>query len=98
MNSNRSTDRTSRVGGGSISATPSIALLNRRLGASPAPRMLTRYEIDLLRQCAKEASKVAGEILASNAVIVFDEPVRGPVLLGAGRFRGYGLRRPIGAS
>ena len=31
----------------------------------------------------------------SHAVIVFDEPVRGPVLLGAGRFRGYGLFRPI---
>ena len=34
----------------------------------------------------------------SHVVIVFDEPVRGPVLLGAGRFRGYGLCRPIGAS
>ena len=31
----------------------------------------------------------------SHAVIVFDKPVRGPVLLGAGRFRGYGLFRPI---
>ena len=31
----------------------------------------------------------------SHAVIVFDEPVHGPVLLGAGRFRGYGLCRPM---
>ena len=31
----------------------------------------------------------------SHAVILFDEPVRGPVLLGAGRFRGYGLCRPM---
>ena len=31
----------------------------------------------------------------SHAVIVFDEPVRGPVLVGAGRFRGYGLCRPM---
>ena len=31
----------------------------------------------------------------SHAVITFDEPVRGPVLIGAGRFRGYGLCRPI---
>ena len=31
----------------------------------------------------------------SHAVVVFDEPVAGPVLLGAGRFRGYGLCRPI---
>jgi CRISPR-associated protein Csb2 len=31
----------------------------------------------------------------SHAVIVFDEPVRGPVVIGAGRFRGYGLCRPL---
>lgn len=31
----------------------------------------------------------------SHAVIVFDEPVRGPVLVGAGRYRGYGLCRPM---
>ena len=31
----------------------------------------------------------------SHAVIVFDEPVCGPVLVGAGRFRGYGLCRPM---
>ena len=31
----------------------------------------------------------------SHAVITFDEPVRGPVLIGAGRFRGYGLCRPM---
>ena len=30
-----------------------------------------------------------------HAVLVFDEPVCGPVLIGAGRFRGYGLCRPI---
>ena len=30
-----------------------------------------------------------------HAVVTFDEPVRGPVLLGAGRFRGYGMCRPI---
>ena len=31
----------------------------------------------------------------NHAVIVFDEPVQGPVLVGAGRFRGYGLCRPM---
>lgn len=30
-----------------------------------------------------------------HAILVFDEPVIGPVLLGAGRYRGYGLFRPI---
>lgn len=33
----------------------------------------------------------------SHAVITFDEPVRGPVMVGAGRFRGYGLFRPMSA-
>lgn len=32
----------------------------------------------------------------SHAKIVFDRPVRGPVIVGAGRFRGYGLCRPMG--
>ncbi len=31
----------------------------------------------------------------NHAIIVFDEPVNGPVLIGAGRFRGYGLCRPL---
>ena len=31
----------------------------------------------------------------AHAVIVFDAPVTGPVLVGAGRFRGYGLCRPM---
>ena len=32
----------------------------------------------------------------THAVMIFDEPVQGPVVLGAGRFRGYGLCRPMG--
>ena len=30
----------------------------------------------------------------THALIEFSEPVRGPVILGAGRYRGYGLCRP----
>lgn len=30
-----------------------------------------------------------------HAVLVFEHPVGGPVLIGAGRFRGYGLHRPM---
>jgi CRISPR-associated protein Csb2 len=30
-----------------------------------------------------------------HAILVFDEPVRGPVLIGAGRYRGYGVCRPL---
>ena len=31
----------------------------------------------------------------NHAVMVFDQPVRGPVSVGAGRFRGYGFCRPM---
>ena len=31
----------------------------------------------------------------NHAVIMFDEPVSGPVIVGAGRFRGYGLCRAV---
>ena len=66
MSSDKSTGGPSRSGGGNTSATPSIALLNRRLGISPAPRMLTPYEIDLLRQCVKEVAEVTHEVLANR--------------------------------
>ncbi|MFU8858216.1 MAG: type I-U CRISPR-associated protein Csb2 [Deferrisomatales bacterium] len=38
--------------------------------------------------------KRGGRLRHSHAVVLFEEPVRGPVLLGAGRYRGYGLCRP----
>jgi CRISPR-associated protein Csb2 len=31
----------------------------------------------------------------THAILLFDEPVRGPVIIGAGRYRGYGLCRPM---
>lgn len=31
----------------------------------------------------------------AHAILVFNEPVRGPVLIGAGRYRGYGVCRPL---
>jgi len=36
-----------------------------------------------------------GQVFHTHAVITFPEPVSGPVLLGAGRYRGYGLCRPL---
>ncbi|MGH9340600.1 MAG: type I-G CRISPR-associated protein Csb2 [Acidobacteriota bacterium] len=30
-----------------------------------------------------------------HALLVFHKPVRGPIMIGAGRFRGYGLCRPL---
>lgn len=39
--------------------------------------------------------KDGGRMHHAHAVIVFGEDVLGPVLVGAGRFRGYGLCRPL---
>lgn len=38
--------------------------------------------------------KQGGRLQHYHAVLVFDQPVLGPVLIGAGRFRGYGFCRP----
>lgn len=47
----------------STSATPSLVELNRQLGTSPTPRMLTPSEIDLLRRSKAEVARVCREIL-----------------------------------
>jgi CRISPR-associated protein Csb2 len=31
----------------------------------------------------------------AHAILIFDEPIRGPIIIGAGRYRGYGLCRPM---
>jgi CRISPR-associated protein Csb2 len=31
----------------------------------------------------------------THAILVFDEPVVGPIMIGAGRYRGYGFCRPM---
>ena len=66
MNSAKNTGRTLKSGGRNASVTPSAALLNRRLGTSPAPRMLTPYEIGLLRRSKREMAEVAGEVIESG--------------------------------
>ena len=66
MSSSENMESTLKAGGANTSVTPSIALLNQRLGTSPAPRMLTPSEVDLLRQCVKEASDVAREVLTRS--------------------------------
>ena len=48
------------------SLTPSTALLNRKLGISPGPRMLTQSELDLLRQSAKEIAQATREALKNR--------------------------------
>lgn len=36
-----------------------------------------------------------GQIRQIHAVLIFSDPVQGPLLIGAGRYRGYGLCRPF---
>jgi hypothetical protein len=53
-------DQNSKTGGKEDSLTPSTRLLNQRLGISPAPRRLTPYEIELLRQSKQEIARRSG--------------------------------------
>ena len=43
--------------------TPSVAELQRLIGPSPGYRMLTPYEIELLRRSKREISEVVGNLL-----------------------------------
>ena len=68
----------------------------------PRPREVLLHPVSLVesaphaRNYPQLTRKNAGGARShSHAVIIFDEPVRGPVLVGAGRFRGYGLCRPM---
>ncbi len=45
-------------------SVPSAVKLKQMLGPSPAPRMLTPEEIELLRKCAEETAEVVREVLA----------------------------------
>ena len=47
-----------KAGGKKPLVTPSTALLNQKLGISPAPLMLTPSEIELLRQSKREMAEV----------------------------------------
>ena len=66
MKSCKDTDRPSKGDGGNRTPTPSVVKLTEILGPSPTPRMLTSYEIELLRKCAKETAEVVREILAEK--------------------------------
>ena len=50
-----------KSGGRTGSFTPSTALLNQRLDTFSKPRMLTEYEIKLLRQSKKEIGEALRE-------------------------------------
>ena len=64
VKSKDSTDPASRDGRKGASITPSTAAPMRRLGPSPAPRMLTPSEIALLRASKREMFQAVDEALA----------------------------------
>ncbi len=68
----------------------------------PRPREVMLHPVSLVEGAppAREYPQVrrksdGGRQSHAHAVMIFDEPVRGPVIVGAGRFRGYGLCRPM---
>ena len=68
----------------------------------PAPRDVMLHPVSLVEGVphAREFPQLTrkrdgGRQSHSHAVLIFNEPVGGPVLIGAGRFRGYGFCRPM---
>lgn len=63
-----------------------VTSVSAHLGVAPA------YAFPKLKR------KDGGERRLTHAILVFDEPVYGPMLIGAGRFRGYGMCRPLNST
>ena len=70
--------------------------------ALPRPREVFLHPVSLVEGVPPARNypqltrkKDGGKQSHTHALIVFNEPVSGPLLIGAGRFRGYGLCRPI---
>jgi CRISPR-associated protein Csb2 len=66
---------------------PETVLLNR---VSSVEGALSAREFPRLKR-----KRDGGDTRHTHATLIFSHPVAGPVLLGAGRFRGYGLFRPM---
>ncbi len=82
-------------------AAESVKDACRHIGL-PRPREVMLHPVSLVEGAphAREYPQITrkgdgGRQSHSHAVLIFDEPVRGPVTVGAGRFRGYGLCRPM---
>lgn len=60
-----------------------VTRISPHLGATPSSEM------------PKLVRKDGGERCQTHALIEFTQPVIGPLMLGAGRFRGYGLCKPL---
>lgn len=82
-------------------ATDSVKDMCEHIGI-PRPREVMLHPVSLVEGVphAREFPQLTrkrdgGRQSHSHAVLIFNEPVDGPVLIGAGRFRGYGLCRPM---
>lgn len=82
-------------------AAESLKTACERIGL-PRPREVVLHPVSLFEGVPRAnefpplmRKSDGGRMHHSHAVLVFDEPVAGPVLIGAGRFRGYGLCRPL---
>ena len=72
----------------------------QRIGLpKPAHVMLTAVSPHLGVPAAHEFPRLkrkdGGDRRHAHAILIFDEPIRGPVAVGAGRYRGYGFCRPV---
>ena len=82
-------------------AAESVKDMCGRIGL-PRPREVLLHPVSLVEGVphAREFPQLTrkrdgGRQSHGHALFIFDEPVCGPVLIGAGRFRGYGLCRPM---
>jgi CRISPR-associated protein Csb2 len=72
-----------REAAGIIATACIVTAVSAHLGVPPA------------RAFSRLRRKDDSERRHSNVILQFDRPVREPLLLGAGRYRGYGMCRPI---
>lgn len=82
-------------------AAESVKDACERIGL-PRPREVLLHPVSMIEGVphAREFAYLTrksdgGRMHHSHAVLIFDRPVEGPILLGAGRFRGYGFFRPL---
>lgn len=82
-------------------AAESVKTACERIGL-PSPREVLLHPVSMFEGVPRgnefppiTRKSDGGRMHHAHAVIVFDEDVIGPVLVGAGRFRGYGLCRPL---
>jgi CRISPR-associated protein Csb2 len=97
-------DRHPKRGRGSANRSEVAAMIRRacvRIGL-PEPREViatavsAHFGVPPVFAFPMLVRKDGSERRHTHAILVFEEPVCGPVVIGAGRYRGYGFCRPMG--